>query len=405
MTNRDTFDNKTTTSEIEELKQRLATAEAKLEELTDLNRMCESFKVVAQNTSNSVVIVDREGLAIWVNPSFEKLSGVTADEIVGRTTGDFLNGPGTDLATVQSIWNQMQLQQNFTYEIQHYTKDGTAYQIIVNGEPIFDKDGVWFGYAMIETDITLLKIMEQALVNAHHSAEAKENAKINFLANLSHELRTPLNGILGLSDLLAMTDPTDEQQEYLESIQESAVGLNHLIDNLLDLTIKPKSKELDSYDSINLREKLDSFSTRYESESEKKGIAFHLIVDPEIPDNVCMPWVDFAKVAAHLCDNAVKFTEEGQIDFRVKRDGEDFMCVEIEDTGIGIDENIQPYIYDEYYQGDESHTRTYGGIGLGLTLAKKFAKRFKSQINLTTEPEKGSCFSFRVPYLVTHTKS
>ena len=383
--------------EIDALKNQIKVLQEKLALFEEREKECRAFEVVATHTSNSVLVIDPGGNAKWANPSFERLSGITKQEIIGKTTGQFLMGPETKLDTVQKIWEQMEEKRSFTYEVVHYNQDGEPYQIITNGEPILDAEGQLLGYAMIETDITLLKIMEQTLADAHRATEEKEAAKTNLLANLSHEFRTPINGILGLSELLNTTELDEEQLDYVESIKSSGEVLFQLIQNLLELT-NPEYLAENEIEEIDIEEKFSKSINKFLPACQSKKIQFMLNIDPQTPASLKLPWQTIAKILHHLCDNAVKFTPAGKVELCVQNVSPNILEICVIDTGVGIDQEILPHIYDEYFQGDESHTRIYGGIGLGLSLAKKLAKHLDSEIQVETFPDKGSKFSFQVAY-------
>ncbi len=385
-----------TNKTVAELQARIEALEAELKSAQQNSIKSHGYKVVATHTSNSVLIVDPEGVAQWVNPSFEKLSGRLAQEIIGKPTEKFLVGAETNLETIKDIFEQMRAKQSFTYEVVHYNSQNEPYQIITNGEPILCEDGSLLGYAMIETDITLLKVMEEALTNAYKSAEEKEAAKRNLLANLSHEFRTPLNGILGLGQLLLSTTLDEEQADYTQTILESADVLSGLIEKLLSMT--PSSQpEPTTLERIDLRKMLSAKVCQHEQESQNKDIQFALEIAENVPAEIELPWMQTYKILNFICENAVKFTDAGQILLNVELKEENSLSFTISDSGIGIHPDALPLIFDEYYQVDESHTRAHGGIGLGLSLAKKIASNIGATISVESTFGHGCTFTLCVP--------
>lgn len=385
-----------TNKTIAELQKKIEVLEAELKSAQQNAKESEGYKVVATHTSNSVLIVDTEGVAKWVNPSFEKLSGRSAQEIIGSHTDKFLVGADTKLETIKDIWEQMQAKQSFTYEVVHYNSQNEPYQIITNGEPILCEDGTLLGYAMIETDITLLKVMEEALTDAYHAAEEKEAAKKNLLANLSHEFRTPLNGILGLGQLLLTTSLDQEQDDYTKTILESADILSHLIENLLSMTPNAQPEPV-TVEKVDLRKILCAKICQHEQKSLNKGIRFSLDIAENIPAEVALPWNKTHKILNYICENSVKFTEAGNVSLNVTMPAADALTFTIIDSGIGIHPDAMPLIFEEYFQADESHTRAYGGIGLGLSLAKKLASSIGATISVESTYGHGCTFTLCVP--------
>ncbi|MEM8861866.1 MAG: PAS domain-containing sensor histidine kinase [Chloroflexota bacterium] len=374
-----------------------ATLEDALEQIQSLKEQLQCYKTVANHTSNGVMVLDLDGIVMWVNDSFSKLSGRSLNEVVGKTANQFLEGSTRNLASAHMVWSMMQQRQGFTSEMKHVDKSGNPYQIIVNGEPIADEKGNVFGYAMIETDITLLKVMEQALADAHKAAEEKEAAKTNFFANLSHELRTPLNGILGLAQLLETTELSTEQTEYVQNICDSGESLLTLIGNLLALTTSASDRIDDDYEEVDLEWKINRLIKKFEKECSQKGVIFEALIDPSLNSKIVVPWTSLAKILFHLCDNAIKFTPRGHISLTVTKLDDRELHFSVKDTGVGIAGEELPHIFKEFYQADASLTRSYQGIGLGLPLAEKFAKSLGTKITVQSVKEAGSTFSFIAP--------
>ena len=372
--------------------------EEAIEQIESLKQQLHCYKTVANHTSNGVLVLDLNGVVLWVNDSFSKLSGRSLDEVVGKTINQFLAGTTSNLASAHMVWNMMQQRRGFTSEMNHINKAGDPYQIIVNGEPIADDDGNVFGFAMIETDITLLKVMEAALSDAHRAAEEKEAAKTNFFANLSHELRTPLNGILGLAQLLESTQLSEEQAEYVRSICDSGESLLTLIGNLLALTTSASDRIDSNFEEVDISRKLNFLGSRFSGDCAKKGVLFGIKIEENVPQKMWLPWTNVSKVLYHLYDNAVKFTHSGNIKLSVSKIGDARIRFKVQDTGVGIPADALPHIFKEFYQADESSTRNYQGIGLGLPLAKKFAASFDSEVLVQTVEGRGSIFAFDAPY-------
>ena len=378
------------------LEERVRVLEQENQTLKEKIKSSEYFGVAAENTSNSVIIVNPEGITQWVNQSFERLSGVSRETIVGESAGKFLLGEHTNFATLQNVMIAMKNEESFTYEVQHYNSSGQPYQIIVNGEPIFDSDGCLQGYAMIETDVTLLKIMEKSLAEAHQLAEENEASKTNFLANLSHELCTPLNGILGITQLLETTPLNGEQTEFVKLIQESGENLLALIDELLTITEAPLRNH--ENEEIDLRLKLEKLVKQFRPECAEKGIALNLKISESIGNSLNLPWSKLSIALTHLCDNAVKFTAAGHVDLIVSDQVEHYLEFVVQDTGIGVPEDALPHIFDPFYQADSSHTRDFEGMGLGSTIVKRTLDSLNCQLNVETVEGSGSRFFFKIPY-------
>lgn len=236
------------------------------------------------------------------------------------------------------------------------------------------------------------------LVAAKERAEEANNAKTEFLANMSHELRTPMNVVIGLANILSMSQPlTPKQQEFISTLQVSANSLLGLLNDLLDISkIEGRSVDLEiisfSLDAL-MQEVADMMAVRV---NEKK---LFLTVDT---DAVRGRWYKgdptrLRQVIVNLVGNAVKFTETGGIGISVvsdisSMDGHDRLCISVEDTGIGIPPEKRQAVFDKFVQADASINRKYGGTGLGLSIARTLVEIMGGSLNFESEMGKGSVF-------------
>ena len=231
-------------------------------------------------------------------------------------------------------------------------------------------------------------------------ANKASEAKSQFLANMSHEIRTPMNAIIGFSDLLAEEELTDEQIKNVNIIREAGHNLLNLINNILDFS-KIEADKLDvKIVDCSLDKLLDSVCSSMELKAREKGIEFVIIENGNLPAQIRTDPARLHECLVNLAANAVKFTEKGHVYIKVSieaRDGRPYIRFDVEDTGIGIPPEKQKIIFEAFEQGDGSNTRKYGGTGLGLTIAKKFAELLGGNITLTSEKGKGSVFTLVIP--------
>ena len=247
----------------------------------------------------------------------------------------------------------------------------------------------------IQTVSEAIKITQESVKHSEEAAKAKSL----FLANMSHEIRTPLNGILGFLELLKTTEPNEEQQEYISTIELSAKNLLQIVNNILDVS-KIESQKI-TLEEIEFRA-LDEFENTIEifaTPAAQKNIEYVADISPDIPSVLKGDILKIKEILTNLINNAMKFThQDGQILVTIKNNGikenSAELYFEVKDTGIGMSEEQKNKIFEAFTQADESVTRKYGGTGLGLTIVKSYIEMMGGQIQVESEINKGTKFFF-----------
>ncbi len=239
---------------------------------------------------------------------------------------------------------------------------------------------------------------------AKENAEAASNAKASFLSTITHEIRTPLNGIIGTSYLLLNKDPKPSQLEYIKMLKYSGENLLSIVNDVLDYNkIEQGKLELEVVD-MNLRELTESIVNTAKIAADEKDIAVNFEYDAELKDFYGGDPTRISQVVNNLVTNAIKFTSKGSVTIKVTKEepmgGGDKVKMEVIDTGIGIKDEMQSRIFEEFTQADTSTSREFGGSGLGLAICQNLLRLMKSKIHLKSKFGEGSnfYFSLSLPY-------
>jgi len=270
--------------------------------------------------------------------------------------------------------------------------------------PVRDSRGGIIAAIEVVEDVTEQVSHEVLMCSARAAAEEANRAKSEFLANMSHEIRTPMNGIIGMTQLLNMTELSEEQQEYLRHIDSSGRNLLTLINDILDLSkIESGVLELEMAEFSLEQAVKDVVSTQLPV-IRSKDLAIEISIDPAVPALFLGDQTRFKQVLLNLLGNAVKFTSQGKIDISVELEnllaGTAVVRISVSDTGIGMAPEQLEKIFNAFTQADSSTTRRYGGTGLGLAICSRLVKLMNGSITVESSPGAGSSFHVHLPFEV-----
>ncbi len=246
-----------------------------------------------------------------------------------------------------------------------------------------------------------MEIQNVELDLAKKRAQEAVRIKSEFLANMSHELRTPLNGVIGFTRQTLKTPLSPTQRDYLQTIERSGNNLLSIINDVLDFSKLEAGKLILEAIPFALRATLDDVIVLLAQTAHEKGLEITLDVQQDVPERVIGDPLRLQQVMTNLLGNAIKFTEQGNIDIRIEKRGGDHHQMELEmqihDTGIGIAERQQSQLFQAFRQADASITRRHGGTGLGLVITQKLIKEMGGDISFHSQVNRGSSFWFHIP--------
>ncbi|WP_372948179.1 ATP-binding protein [Mariniphaga sp.] len=245
---------------------------------------------------------------------------------------------------------------------------------------------------------TELSQVKEELREATSNAENALRIKSEFLANVSHEIRTPLNAILGFSQWLHENTPDKQHREYLTTILQSARNLLNLLNDILDLSKIESGKINIDIHPMNYQEVINDIKLVFQQKVEEKGLSMKITTDSTVPDFIFMDELRFYQIIFNLVSNAIKFTQTGHIHItaqaaKTEKNDEVNLIITVEDTGIGIKENHQKNIFQNFKQQNGQTNREYEGTGLGLAIVYGLLKKLNGAITIKSKPGKGSVFT------------
>jgi PAS domain S-box-containing protein len=379
--------------------------------LSKLHNYVDSLKIQAAvfaNTSESIMITDKDVNIQAVNPGFEKISGYSRTEVLGRNPKLLSSGQHYP-EYYRELWATLINTGHWQGEIVNKRKNGELYVQFTSISTIKNDQGEVVQYLSVANEVTARVKAEEELRKLNMSLAAATQAKTNFISNMSHEIRTPLNSIIGLSDLLNTPDMPLEQQEYLGRIIKSGQNLLELINNILDLSkIESGAIELE-YRDFDLDSVIKEVFGLLELRAVQKGINFSLVFNANETHLLKGDPLRIRQVLINLIGNSIKFTDKGfckiEIGPHVLRGDHLQIRVAVIDSGIGIAEDKLSQLFGRFSQMDTSITRQYGGSGLGLSISRELVYMMKGDIRVRSQIGVGSEFEITIPLEVVRQRA
>lgn|SRR3990167_7659109 len=350
---------------------------------------------------------DRNSIFLGCNQLFAEAAGLRGpEEIIGKT--DFDLAWGEDLSASYVADDQMIMESGLSklnYEELQHQADGSDRIILNSKVPMRDSTGTVIGIMGVYTDITERKQMEVALIEAKEEAETANRLRTEFIRNMEHDIRTPFSGILGVAQLLLDQEEDAEKRSMLMDMTQCAQELLEYCNSILDLSRLEFGSVPVLMKNFSVRAVIDSVLSMESQVARFKGLALTCEYDTHIPEFLIGDSFRVQRILINLVSNAIKFTERGSVTLRIileKRIDSRHVILKfmVEDTGIGIPEDKQNFIYEKFARLDPSYRGQLRGQGLGLYIVKQLIQELDGDIYLRTVLGQGSCFTVLLPFTV-----
>lgn len=376
-------------------------------------------RAVEQNPA-SIVLTDINGNIEYVNPKFTELTGYSENEILGENPRILKSNVATT-EEYKDLWKTITSGKEWRGEFQNRKKNGDVYFESALISPIADENGRITHFLAVKEDITERKVAEEVLRNyglrleetvkkrttelelAKDRAESADRLKTAFLLNMSHELRTPLNSIIGFSGILLHEFPgplNDEQKKQVRMIQSSGRHLLSLINDILDLSKIEAEQITANFEYFKVDEVLKEVIELEEPSARTKDISIRYIKDQENIE-IFSDRKRILQVFLNLLNNAIKFTEKGNITIHCYKDLEQ-VKIDFTDTGIGIKAENMTKLFKPFIQLENNLTRNYEGSGLGLSISKKLMDLLHGDITVKSTFGSGTTFTVSIPLTIEY---
>jgi PAS domain S-box-containing protein len=368
---------------------------------SELSKSEERFRTLCACSPLGIYVADVEGRCTYINPRCQAICGLTLEESLAEVWQREVHPEDRDRVVAHlSAW--IKESQEYSSEFRLAVSE-TVRWIHVQSSPMFSDLGKLIGHVGTVRDITDRKQAEEErgrLIReqvARQEAERANQMKDEFLAILSHELRTPLNAILGWSRLLRVKKFDEETiDKALETIERNAKSQAQLIEDILDVSRILRGKLNLNKHPIRLESVIELAIDSLQPLAEEKSIVLELTCSANV-GQVIGDSDRLQQIVWNLLSNAIKFTpEEGKVEVRLESVGDEAQ-IQIIDSGIGIEPDFLPYVFDRFRQADSSTTRSYGGLGLGLAIVRHLVEQHGGKVYAENNPGEGAKFTLTLP--------
>jgi len=351
-------------------------------------------------SSVSVMITDIKGSITYVNPKFEEITGFKTNEVLGKNPSVLSSGKQPK-SFYAKLWGKILSGNTWQGELQNKTKNGEVFWSNSLISPINHNNEITH-FVSVAQDISGNKKLIIDLMEAKLKAEESDRLKSAFLATMNHELRTPLNHILGLSSIIPDMTDDDSIKEFSKLIHDSGSNLLNIIEDIFDLAMVEQSEIKIREDVVFIRDIYIELKKQLQEVLWESNKSDHIRLDYKLDSRIISKKIIADKpkviqVMSNIIKNATKYTHKGEISLSLSLEEDNYLSIKVKDTGIGIPKDKMKIIFEFFRQGDDSHTREYGGVGIGLAISHKIAQVMGAKIKVESEQNIGSEFTFSLP--------
>lgn len=365
-----------------------------------LIKNADNYLSLIETSGDLLARFDNEYKIIYISPSFEKYLKINAAAAAGLS----IRNAGLDPRLL------VFLEDNIKSVFESQKKAETDLVLPVGTEikafecrffPEFDISSNIISVVCVMRDITARKKYEAELKKARDEAEAANTAKTLFLANMSHELRTPMNGIMGFTELLKMSDLGEEQKEFVELISLSSRHLLEIINDILDFSKIETGKLKLTKKKFSIRDNITKLFSFFDTINKNKELKLKYLIDSKIENSYIGDSLRINQILSNLLSNAIKFTPGGEVALAISEENRSesisIVKIAVSDSGIGISPERIDEIFDPFHQLENSYTKKYAGIGLGLSIVKNLVSLLDGEIKVESRLNRGTSFILTLP--------